>query len=192
LARDASVIAPEVARRIKFVGLDVDGVLTDGGIYLGSAGDANARVELKRYDIQDGMGIHLLRQAGLRLGIVTGRVSESVTLRAKELGVDEVSQDAEARKVFPFMDMLKRHGVAPADAAFIGDDFPDLPILKEVGLPVAVGNAVPEVRAVCKLRLTRNGGFGAVREFAELLLKARGEWKSVSEAYVAERSLKRS
>ena len=188
MARDASVIAPEVARRIKFVGLDVDGVLTDGGVFLGTGGEE--RFEFKRYDIQDGLGIVFLRMAKIKLGIVTGRVSEGVILRAKELGIDEVSQDADARKVAPFMEMLKRNGVAPADAAFLGDDFPDLPILKEVGLPVAVGNAVSEVRAVAKLRLTRNGGFGAVREFAELLLKARGEWKSVSEAYVAERSLK--
>jgi 3-deoxy-D-manno-octulosonate 8-phosphate phosphatase (KDO 8-P phosphatase) len=188
LARDASVIAPEVARRIKFVGLDVDGVLTDGGVFLGTAGEQP--MEFKRYDIQDGLGIAFLRKAGIKLGIVTGRVSEGVAMRARELGIDDVSQDASAHKVLPFLEMLRRHGIPPADAAFLGDDFPDLPVLKEVGLPVAVGNAVPEIRAVCKLRLTRNGGFGAVREFAELLLKARGEWKTVSEAYVAERSLK--
>lgn len=192
MARDAHVIAPEVARRIKFVGLDVDGVLTDGGIYLGSAasGDADQRFEFKRYDIQDGLGIHFLRKAGIKVGIVTGRVSESVRLRAKELGVDDVSQDATAQKIGPFLEMLSRHGIERADAAFLGDDFPDLPVLQAVGLPVSVGNAVPEVRAVCKLKLTRNGGFGAVREFTELLLKARGEWKTVSEEYVAERSLK--
>lgn len=192
MARDASVIPPEVARRIRFVGFDVDGVLTDGGIYLGAAGEANARFEFKRYDIQDGMGIHLLRMAGVRMGILTGRVSESVLLRAKELGIDDVSQDADAHKVLPFMEMLKKSGIQAADAAFLGDDFPDLPILKAVGLPVAVGNAVPEVRAACSLRLTRGGGHGAVREFAELLLKSRGEWKAVWEAYVAERSLKSS
>ena len=193
MARDPHVIAPEVARRIKFVGLDVDGVLTDGGIYLGTAasGDAEQRFEFKRYDIQDGLGIHFLRQAGIKVGIVTGRVSESVRLRARELGVDDVSQDATAQKVGPFLEMIARHSIDKADAAFLADDFPDLPVLQVVGLPVAVGNAVPEVRALAKLRLTRNGGFGAVREFAELLLKARGEWKSVSEAYVAERSLKK-
>jgi 3-deoxy-D-manno-octulosonate 8-phosphate phosphatase (KDO 8-P phosphatase) len=192
LARDAHVIAPEVARRIKFVGLDVDGVLTDGGIYLGSTanGDAEQRFEFKRYDIQDGLGIHFLRKAGIKVGIITGRVSESVRLRAKELGVDDVSQDATAQKIGPFLQMLARHGIDRADAAFLGDDFPDLPVLQVVGLPVSVGNAVSEVRAVCKLKLTRNGGFGAVREFTELLLKARGEWKTVSEEYVAERSLK--
>lgn len=180
------MIAPEIARRIRLVGLDVDGVLTDGGIYLGSVSDAPH--EFKRYDIQDGLGISFLRRAGLRVAIVTGRVSESVRLRARELEIDDVAQDASAQKLRPFLNMLDRHGIAPADAAFIGDDYPDLPVLRVVGLPVAVANAVPEVRAVCSLKLTKEGGFGAVREFAELLLKARGEWKAVTDAYVAERS----
>ena len=184
--RSANLIAPEVARRIRLVGLDVDGVLTDGGIYLGSVGDWSH--EFKRYDIQDGLGIHLLRKAGIKVVIVTGRVSESVRLRARELGVDDVAQDPNAQKLPAFMNMLERHGIAPADSAFVGDDFPDMAVLRVVGLPVAVGNAVPEVRAACALKLTRNGGFGAVREFTELLLKARGEWKSVTDAYVAERS----
>lgn len=186
MAGDAHLIAPEIARRIKLVGLDVDGVLTDGGIYLGSVGDTPH--EFKRYDIQDGLGIHFLRKAGLRVVIVTGRVSESVKLRARELEIDDVAQDHSAFKLPAFMRMLERHGIEPADAAFIGDDFPDMALLRVVGLPVAVGNAAPEVRAACTLRLTKQGGFGAVREFAELLLKARGEWKAVSEAYVAERS----
>jgi 3-deoxy-D-manno-octulosonate 8-phosphate phosphatase (KDO 8-P phosphatase) len=185
--RDAHVIAPEVARRIRLIGLDVDGVLTDGGIYLGSVGETP--LELKRYDIQDGLGIHLLRRAGLRVAIVTGRVSESVKLRARELEIEDVAQDASARKLPAFMSMLDRHNLQPAEAAFLGDDFPDLPVLRIVGLPVAVGNAVPEIRAACSLRLTKSGGAGAVREFAELLLKARGEWKTVSDAYLAERSL---
>jgi 3-deoxy-D-manno-octulosonate 8-phosphate phosphatase (KDO 8-P phosphatase) len=181
------VIAPEVARRIRVVGLDVDGVMTDGGIYLGSVADAPH--EFKRYDIQDGLGIYFLRRAGLRVAFVTGRVSESVRLRARELDVEDVAQDAGAQKLPAFLNILSRHGIAPAEAAFVGDDFPDLPILRVVGLPVAVANATPEIRAVCSLRLSRSGGAGAVREFAELLLKARGEWKSVTDAYVAERSL---
>lgn len=181
------MIAPEVARRIRIVGLDVDGVLTDGGIYLGSVGDAPQ--EFKRYDIQDGLGIHFLHRAGLRVALVTGRVSESVRLRARELEIEDVAQDASARKLPAFLNILDRYSLQPAEAAFIGDDFPDLPVLRIVGLPVAVGNAVPEIRAACSLRLSRTGGAGAVREFAELLLKARGEWKSVSDAYVAERSL---
>jgi 3-deoxy-D-manno-octulosonate 8-phosphate phosphatase (KDO 8-P phosphatase) len=184
--RDAHVIAPEVARRIRIVGLDVDGVMTDGGIFLGSVGESPH--EFKRYDIQDGLGIHFLRRAGLRVAFVTGRVSESVRLRARELEIEDVAQDAAAQKLPAFLNMLDRYGLQPSEAAFIGDDFPDLPILRVVGLPVAVANATPEIRAVCSLRLSRAGGGGAVREFAELLLKARGEWKSVSDAYVAERS----
>jgi arabinose-5-phosphate isomerase len=183
VGRRAPLIAPEVARRIRLVGLDVDGVLTEGGIYLGSVGDTPH--EFKRYDIQDGLGIHFLRRAGIRVAIVTGRVSESVRLRARELEIEDVSQDAGAQKLPAFTRMLEKHGIQPSEAAFIADDFPDVPVLKVVGLPVAVGNAVPEVRALCSLRLERGGGAGAVREFAELLLKARGEWKAVTEAYVA-------
>jgi len=181
------MIDPTVARSIRLVGLDVDGVMTDGGIYLGAA-DGSA-VELKRYEIQDGLGIHFMQRAGLRVAIITGRVSESVRLRALELDVEDVAQDSRARKLPAFLSMLDRHGISPSEAAFVGDDFPDLAVLRLVGLPVAVGNAVPEIRAACSVHLTRHGGRGAVRELAELLLKARGEWERVTEAYVQERSL---
>jgi 3-deoxy-D-manno-octulosonate 8-phosphate phosphatase (KDO 8-P phosphatase) len=177
---------PALARRIRLVGLDVDGVLTDGGIYLGDVD--GAPLEFKRYDIQDGLGVHFLHAAGLQVAIVTGRVSESVRLRAAELRVDEVAQDAMARKLPALLAILERRGIAPEEVAFVGDDFPDMGILRVVGLPVAVGNAVPEVRAVSRLWLTRSGGRGAVREFAEILLKARGEWEQVWEEYVASRS----
>lgn len=180
------MIDAALARRIRVVGLDVDGVLTDGGIYLGSVDGAPH--EFKRYDIQDGLGIHFLRQAGVRVVIVTGRVSHSVLLRAAELQIEDVAQDADARKLPALRRLLERHGVAESDTAYIGDDYPDLGILRAVGLPVAVGNAVPEIRAVCRVQLARHGGRGAVREFAELLLKARGEWDDVAERYVAERS----
>ena len=180
------MIDSALARRIRLVGIDVDGVMTDGGIYIGDVG--GTRLEFKRYNIQDGLGVKLLRSAGIRVVIITGRVSESVRLRGEELEVDEVVQDEHARKLAPFMALLDRWGIRAEDAAFLGDDLPDMAVLRVVGLPVAVGNAVPEVRAVCQLKLTRPGGQGAVREFAELLLKARGEWKSVTDAYVAERS----
>ena len=175
-----------LAKRIKLVGLDVDGVLTDGGIYLGDV--AGERTELKRYDIQDGLGIKFLRDAGIKVVIVTGRVSESVRLRATELELDDFVQDASARKLPAMRALLERHGVALDAVAFIGDDFPDAGVLREVGMPVCVGNAVPEIRAICSVRLSRHGGRGAVREFAELLLKARGEWEHVTERYVRERS----
>jgi 3-deoxy-D-manno-octulosonate 8-phosphate phosphatase (KDO 8-P phosphatase) len=180
------VIERALAKRIRLVGLDVDGVLTDGGLYLGDAG--GSRVELKRYHIEDGLGVRFLRSAGIKVVIVTGRVSESVRHRAAELEVDDLAQDAQARKLPAFRKMLERFGIDPAEAAFVGDDLPDLPVLRLVGLPVAVGNAVPEVREGCKVQLTRRGGEGAVREFTELLLKARGEWTELVEEYVTLRS----
>jgi len=165
----------------------VDGVLTDGGIILGDA--AGARVELKRYDIQDGLGIKMLQQAGLRTAIVTGRESVSVALRAEELGVDDVVQDNQARKVPALRRLLERRELEWNEVAFVGDDLPDLGVLRLVGLPVAVGNASPEARKACALQLTRDGGAGAVREFCEILLRARGEWDAQVEAYVASRSV---
>jgi 3-deoxy-D-manno-octulosonate 8-phosphate phosphatase (KDO 8-P phosphatase) len=181
------MIDPAVAKRIRVVGLDVDGVMTDGGIYLGATGDAP--FEFKRYDIQDGLGIRFLQDAGLIVAIVTGRVSETVRIRAAELGVADVAQDAQARKLPAFLAILQRHGVSPEAAAFVGDDFPDMAIMRRVALPVAVGNAVEEIKGVSTVQLGRRGGHGAVREFAELLLRARGQWESVVERYVAERSV---
>lgn len=180
------MIARDRAARVQLVGLDVDGVLTDGGIYLGDA--AGAPLELKRYDIQDGIGIRLLRDAGIKVVIITGRESESVRMRAAELEIDDLVQDAQARKVPALRRVLDRQGIEAAACAFLGDDLPDLGVLRIVGLPVAVGNAVPEVRRACAVRLSRSGGHGAVREFAELLLTARGEWSDLAERYVASRS----
>jgi 3-deoxy-D-manno-octulosonate 8-phosphate phosphatase (KDO 8-P phosphatase) len=174
------------ARAVRLVVLDVDGVLTDGGIYLGDV--AGARQEFKRYDIQDGLGIRFLRDAGILVAVITGRVSESVRLRAEELELDAVAQVRDAHKLPALMRMLDEHGVDASACAFVGDDYPDLAVLRAVGLPVAVANAAPEVARECAVRLTRSGGRGAVREFAELLLKARGEWDAVTERYVAARS----
>lgn len=179
-------ISPELAASIKLVGFDVDGVLTEGGIFLGEVG--GQRIEFKGYDIQDGLGIHLLKTCGVRVAIITGRESASVRLRAQELGVEDCVQDREARKLPAFLDLLQRHRIQPEETAFVGDDLPDLGILRSVGLPVAVGNAVEEVKSACSLVLKRNGGQGAVREFIEILLKARGEWTDAVERYVEERS----
>ena len=180
------MIDPPLARSIKLVGFDVDGVLTDGGIYLGDVD--GRRLELKRYEIQDGLGIAMLQAMHVPVAIVTGRVSESVRLRALELEVDDVAQDPDGHKLAGFMRILKRRGVAPDQVAFVGDDFPDMSLLRIVGLPVAVANAVPEVRAVCKHELARCGGRGAVREFIEDFLKARGEWETAWNRYVDARS----
>lgn len=186
-------IEPALARRIRVIGLDVDGVLTDGGVYLGATyasdtGDAHP-FELKRYDIQDGLGVQLLRAAGLRIVIITGRVSDSVAMRARELGVDALIQDPHARKLPALRRTLADLGCSLEECAFVGDDLPDLAVLRVVGLPVAVGNAVPEVRRAATLQLHARGGFGAVREFAEALLTARDEWIDRVEEYVASRSV---
>lgn len=182
------MIDPTVARNIKLVAFDVDGVLTDGGIYLGDVD--GRRLEFKRYEIQDGLGIALLKLVGIPSAIITGRVSESVRLRAAELGIDpdDVAQDPDGHKLAGFMSILRRRKLSPQEVAFVGDDFPDMPLLRIVGLPVAVGNAVPEIEAVCVHLLVRTGGNGAVREFAEDFLKARGEWEIAWQRYVEERS----
>jgi 3-deoxy-D-manno-octulosonate 8-phosphate phosphatase (KDO 8-P phosphatase) len=179
-------IPRELARRIRLVVLDVDGVMTDGGIYLGAT-DAGERVELKRFEIQDGLGIRLLQEAGITCAIVTGRESHSVRLRAAELGITECHQDPTAAKLRIVGGLLERLGVAWEETAFLGDDLPDLPVMRRVGLPAAVGNASPDARASATWQGERRGGHGAVREFVEALLGARGEWAERVEAYVRDR-----
>jgi len=181
-----AAIAPDDARRIRLVVLDVDGVMTDGGVYLGATA-AGEPVELKRFEIQDGLGIRLLQDAGVVVSIVTGRESRAVAMRAAELGIEEVHQDRTAAKLRIVTAMLERLGIAWEETAFLGDDLPDLPILRRAGLPAAVGNATPDVRAVARWQGARHGGYGAVREFAEALLAARGEWSERVESYVRER-----
>ena len=181
----ATVIAAAAAKRVRLVGFDVDGVMTDGGLYLGDV--AGKTVEFKRYDSQDGIGIHLLRKAGIKVVIITGRVSESVRLRAADLSVDDLVQDKRARKLPALQRLLHKHKISAADAAFVGDDLPDLDVLRFVGLPVAVANSTREVREAAHVHLEHSGGTGAVREFAEQLLTARDEWDGLVEAYLAER-----
>lgn len=186
MAEAGRTIPEGLARRIRLVVLDVDGVMTDGGIYLGAT-DSGERVEMKRFEIQDGLGIRLLQEAGIPCAIVTGRESHAVRLRAEELGIAECHQDAGAAKLRIVEGLLERLGVAWEDTAFLGDDLPDLPVLRRVGLPAAVGNAASEARSCALWQGERGGGHGAVREFAEALLGARGEWAERVEAYVRDR-----
>jgi len=180
---ESAVIDAALARRLKLVGFDVDGVLTDNGIYVGMVGDHP--VELKRFHIQDGLGIRMLRAAELVVVWVSARRSDATELRARELKVDEVVQDN--KKLPAFADLLERRGVAWDESAFVGDDLADLPLLTRVGLPIAVANAVPEAKAAARVVTTLAGGQGAVREVAELILKARGEWQSLITKYFQER-----
>jgi 3-deoxy-D-manno-octulosonate 8-phosphate phosphatase (KDO 8-P phosphatase) len=188
---DVARVDAALARRIRVVVFDVDGVLTDGGVYLGATQSFESAspvsFEFKRYDIQDGLGMAMLREAGLHVVIITGRVSESVAMRARELRVTSLVQDPQARKLPALRRILTELQCTLDEVAFVGDDLPDLAVLREVGLPVAVGNAVIEVRRAARLQLTARGGHGAVREFSEALLTARGEWTDLVESYVASR-----
>ncbi|TVR63871.1 MAG: HAD-IIIA family hydrolase [Gemmatimonadales bacterium] len=176
-----------LAQRIRLVVLDVDGVLTDGGVYLGETGEGSP-VELKRFHIQDGLGIRFLRQAGIQVALLSGRPSPATRLRAEEWGLDECIQTEAGVKMPAMQALMRRMEVTWDEVAMLGDDLPDLPILRKVAIPAAVGNAVTEVRREVLFTTRREGGQGAVREFARLLLEARGEWESLVNAYCTERS----
>lgn len=151
--------------KIKMLLLDVDGVLTGGEIIYSSSGE-----ELKKFDIQDGMGITLARMAGLKTGIITGRTSDMVKRRAEELQFDVVSQ-GNFNKLKPYEEIRESYGLNDDEIAYVGDDLLDLPILKRVGFSVAVANARDEVKAQCDYITTAEGGNGAVREVIDKILK---------------------
>jgi 3-deoxy-D-manno-octulosonate 8-phosphate phosphatase (KDO 8-P phosphatase) len=172
------------AARVRIVALDVDGVLTDNGIWIGPI--AGERVELKRFDIRDGLGMRLLRTAGIPVLWVSGRRSEATALRAEELRVDEVLQVAGAEKLDALATVLSRRGLGWDEVAYVGDDLADLQVMRRVGLPLAVANAVPEIREVAVATTTARGGHGAVREIVDALLKARGIWADMLQRYFTE------
>lgn len=182
------MIEPVLARRIRLLALDVDGVLTDNGIFVGPID--GQPVELKRFDIQDGLGLMLMRTAGIPVVWVSGRHSEATTARARELRVEEVLQVGGPEKLQAFGALLDRRGVAWEDAAFVGDDLADLQVLRRVGLPIAVANAVDEVKAVAAYVTRARGGHGAVREIIDGLLKARGVWEDLLERYFTEPAIR--
>jgi 3-deoxy-D-manno-octulosonate 8-phosphate phosphatase (KDO 8-P phosphatase) len=183
----AQGIAEARARAVKLVIFDVDGVLTDAGVYVGAL-PAGGTVELKRFDIQDGLGIVLLKKAGIRVAFVSGRLSEATTQRAAELGVEECHQDPDARKIPLVEGILRRAGATWEQAAMLADDLPDLAVFRRVGLKAAVANAQPEIAALADWRSQSPGGRGAAREFCRALLGARGEWDRLIQAYERERS----
>lgn len=178
-------IPPELAEAVRLVVLDVDGVLTDNGIYIGETADG-VEVELKRFDVPDGLGIRMLVSAGIAVVLVSGRESVATRIRADELGV-RCYQNGGGFKLDHVRDILAEHGLGWEDVAAVADDLADLPVMRRVGFPVAVANAVPEVLAAARWRTTRSGGRGAVREFAEAILRARGEWNELVDDYCRER-----
>ena len=174
----------EAARRVRVVLLDVDGVMTDGGLYLGGPDEQPG--EARRFHVHDGLAVHMLRRAGLTVAVVSGKLSAPVRRRAESLGIQEIHQVSPFGKLAAVSEILSRAGATWAEAAFLADDLADLPVLREVGLPAAVANAVPEVREAADWVGEVPGGAGAVREFAEALLGARGEWTRLVEGYVEE------
>lgn len=179
------MIDPVAARRIRLLVCDVDGVLTDNAIFLGPVD--GRRVELKRFDIQDGLGLGLLRGGPITVAWVSARVSEATTLRAEELRIPILIQDSGGRKIPAVAAILEERGFAWDEVAFIGDDLADLGVMERVGLPIAVANAVDEIKAVAAWTTTKSGGNGAVREAVEALLQARGEWDAAITRFRAAR-----
>ncbi len=176
-------IDPRVARQIGLAIFDVDGVLTDAGAYIGGSGGEGER---KRFDLQDGLGMKLLQSRGVHVVMVSGRVSPATTARAAELGI-ACHQDAGADKL-PIVDALRtERGLAWSQVAMLADDLPDAAVFTRVGLPAAVPNGVPRILRTASWIATRPGGRGAVRQFCEALLEARGELDDAIADYLAAR-----
>jgi 3-deoxy-D-manno-octulosonate 8-phosphate phosphatase (KDO 8-P phosphatase) len=161
------------------VGFDVDGVLTDGGVSIGAD-----RVESKRFNIQDGLGIKLLQQAGVPVVFVSARRSDASGYRADELDVPLIQGNGLPKRR-AMERLLEERGLQWAQVAFVGDDLVDIPVMTRCGLAIAPANAVREVKAVAHHVLSAAGGHGAVRECIEWFLGLRGEWDAVVAAFVA-------
>ena len=166
------------AKKIRVLLMDVDGVLTDGRIWLLSRRDGTAS-EIKGFSAYDGAGLKLARAAGLRTGLITGRESTAVAQRARECEIEFVYQ-GRATKTGAYEEILQATGANDREVAYVGDDLPDLAILQRVGLAVAVSNAAPEVKRAAHYVTARAGGEGAVREVIELIVKAQGKWAQLS------------
>jgi 3-deoxy-D-manno-octulosonate 8-phosphate phosphatase (KDO 8-P phosphatase) len=158
------------AGAIRLLVLDVDGVLTDGGLYYGPSGE-----EVKRFDVQDGLALAVAGRAGLAIAVVSGRDSEAVTRRMTELGITELHQGVQDKRAV-LTALCSRLGLDARQIAVMGDDLTDLPLMRSAGLALAPFNAVREVRNVADWTARRRGGEGAVREAIEWLLRARKAW----------------
>lgn len=167
----------EKLKNIKLLLLDVDGVMTDGGIIY----DANG-LETKRFNVKDGHGIKMLQRHGIEVGIITGRTSVVVDFRAKELGIELVYQGA-LKKLVSYDDIKEKTGLSDSQIAYMGDDVIDVPVLRRVGFSAAPKDALPEVSALVDYVASCGGGKGAVREICDLILKGRGFWDEVVSRY---------
>jgi 3-deoxy-D-manno-octulosonate 8-phosphate phosphatase (KDO 8-P phosphatase) len=169
----------ERAANVRLLVLDVDGVLTDGKLYLDHAGN-----ELKAFNARDGLGIKTLQRCGIEVAMITGRVSEAVAQRAAQLDIRYVYQGHE-RKLGAYLDVLERTGLEPRQTCFAGDDWIDLPIMLRAGLAVAVADAEERVKQQAHWITRRNGGHGAVREICNLILAAQDKEQTVLDDILA-------
>jgi len=167
------------ARRIKLVIFDVDGVLTDGSLYVGDGGE-----EYKAFNSKDGHGMAMLQRTGVTIAIITGRVSKVVEYRMAELGIEHVYQ-GRREKLPAFQELLEALELRPDETAYVGDDVVDLPVMGRVGLAIAVGDAHPFVRRHAHWLTASGGGKGAAREVCELIMDARGVLQQTLEDYLA-------
>ncbi|AJE03002.1 KdsC family phosphatase [Geobacter pickeringii] len=163
--------------KIKLLLLDVDGVMTDGRIIFDSNG-----VESKFFNVKDGHGIKMIQRAGIQVGIISGRESMVVTNRAAELGISIVYQKA-LDKLSPYLDILDKTGFDDSQIGFVGDDVIDIPVLRRVGFAAAPADAVSDVFPYVHFTTRNRGGWGAVREVCDLLLRGQGKWDEVTARY---------
>ena len=177
MGRSRSADAIRRARAVRLAAVDVDGTLTDGRIFIGPGGEA-----MKAFSVHDGLGLSLLRRAGIRVAIITARRSEIVERRAAELGIADVMQGV-AAKADALEELARRAGVGHDALAFMGDDLPDLPALRLAGFAACVADASPDVVAASHWVAAAGGGAGAVREFAEFVLHAQDRWQGLVAAF---------
>ena len=165
------------ASRIRVLLMDVDGTMTDGSVTLLSQTDGTA-LEIKTFDAHDGQGLTLAQTAGLRTGCITGRESAALLRRAYEMKMEFIYMKQPV-KIPAYEDILRKAEVRDSEVAFVGDDLPDIPLLRRAGLAVAVGDAVPEVKKIAHYTTKAVAGHGAIREAVELILKSKGVWKEM-------------
>ena len=173
-------ISPALKKRasqITLILMDVDGTMTDGSVTLLSQNDGTA-LEIKTFDAHDGQGLTLAQTAGLRTGCITGRESAALQRRAHEMKMEFIYMKQPV-KMPAYEEIVQKAGVSDTAVAFIGDDLPDIPLLRRVGLAVAVGDAVPEVKEAAHYTTKALAGHGAIRETIELILKSKGIWEAM-------------
>ena len=173
MASDISFDLAHKIKKIKLILMDVDGVMTDGSLIFGSRSE-----ELKQFNIQDGLGITMARMTGLKVGLITGRKSELVSRRAKELKMDIVVQDC-FYKLPAYTEILRSYGLSDEEVCFIGDDLLDFDVMERAGLSVSPANGRPEIKAVADIITLEKGGHGAVRKVIDTIIKVQGKWGSV-------------